>query len=259
MNVDLLKNQGIDVEKSLELFGDMETYTKLLEEFLGQVDDKLKEAENYKSVRDLVNYEVVVHSLKSDFRYFGADKVGDMFYSHELAAKEGNFSFIESDFNNLVTKAKEIVTVFKKALGQSTSNEIKTNDAVTETDNNILVVDDSNIIRNFILNVFSDSYNVILANDGREAINTIEILSSDKIVCMLLDLNMPKVNGFEVLEYFKRKDLFDKIPVSIITGIDSQDLIQEAFKYPIVDIIQKPFSQEKVKNILLKTIREKKS
>ena len=69
---------------------------------------------------------------------------------------------------------------------------------------------------------------------------------------------MPNVNGFTVLDYFKSNNLFDKIPVSIITGINDKETIEKAFMYPIVDMLQKPFNESSVKNVVEKTIARKK-
>ncbi len=55
-----------------------------------------------------------------------------------------------------------------------------------------------------------------MAGDGKEALKMINNTNGQKIVGMLLDLNMPNVNGFQVLEYFKTNNLFDSIPVSIM-------------------------------------------
>ena len=77
------------------------------------------------------------------------------------------------------------------------------------------------------------------------------------VKAVLLDLNMPNVNGFEVLDYYKSKDLFRSIPISIITGVDDKESIDKAFKYPIVDILLKPFNERDVKKILEKTINSK--
>ena len=74
---------------------------------------------------------------------------------------------------------------------------------------------------------------------------------------MLLDLNMPNVNGFEVLEYFRTNSLFTKIPVSIITGEDSRENIERAFTYPIADVLSKPFNERDVKRVVEKTIQYK--
>ena len=71
---------------------------------------------------------------------------------------------------------------------------------------------------------------------------------------MLLDLNMPNVDGFQVLDYFKQANLFNRIPVAIITGEGTQNNIQRAYQYPIVDMLQKPFNEVNVKNIVDKLI-----
>ena len=67
-----------------------------------------------------------------------------------------------------------------------------------------MVADDSDIIKNFVKNIFTGQFNVLCANDGAEAIKLIEEHSS-YIKAVLLDLNMPNVDGFKVLEYMKKK------------------------------------------------------
>ena len=119
----------------------------------------------------------------------------------------------------------------------------------------ILVVDDSNIVRNFVKRSFDDRYNVASAEDGEEAIKIIEAnKDNDMIETILLDLNMPKVNGFEVLEYMKNNNLFKKMPVSIISGDSTKETIDKAFTYQIVDMLSKPFSDQNVKAVIDKTI-----
>lgn len=257
----ILTDSGIDLNKSLELFGDMKTYNQMLEEFLSQVDAKLKDAEKYKNISDLVNYEVIVHSLKSDFKYFGAFDTAEIFYQHELAAKKPDPAFINQDYDHLISEANKMINVFKKYMGADTGAPVTLNTATPQQNvvngKTIIVVDDSNIIRTFAEKVFKDEYNVVLASDGDEAISLVSNSNRENIMCMLLDLNMPKVNGFEVLDYFKSNNLFDEVPVSIITGMNDGDTINRAFTYPIVDMIQKPFSEDKVKDVTLKTIARK--
>ena len=53
---------------------------------------------------------------------------------------------------------------------------------------------------------------------------------------------------------FKNKDLFNKIPVAIITGIGNEDLVQKAYSYPIVDVLRKPFNERDVKSVVEKMI-----
>ena len=65
---------------------------------------------------------------------------------------------------------------------------------------------------------------------------------------------MPRKDGFAVLDYMKKNNLFEKIPVSIISGDSSKETIERAFTYPIVDMLEKPFSDKSVKIIVDKTI-----
>lgn len=118
----------------------------------------------------------------------------------------------------------------------------------------IIVADDSSIIVNIVRKAFEGQYNVLSASNGREAIEIIRNTNPTEIVGMLLDLNMPEVDGFTVLEYMNNYQLFNRIPVSIITGDDDMDVINRAFKYNIIDMLKKPFTVDNVKKIVEKTI-----
>ena len=133
------------------------------------------------------------------------------------------------------------------------SPEVVSSTLVADSKKAILVADDSSIIRNFVNEIFSNDYTVLMAGDGKEVINIINS-NADNIVALLLDLNMPGVSGFDVLEYFKENDLFKKVPVSIISGASDKESIDNAFKYPIVDMLNKPFARENVKLVVEKTI-----
>ena len=117
----------------------------------------------------------------------------------------------------------------------------------------ILVADDSSIIRDFVKEIFSSQYEVLMAKDGQEVIN---IISADpkRIAALLLDLNMPNVDGFGVLDYLKENNLFTVVPTSIISGASDKESIEKAFKYPIVDMLNKPFSRDNVKLVVEKTV-----
>ena len=70
---------------------------------------------------------------------------------------------------------------------------------------------------------------------------------------------MPKVDGFAVLEFMRQNDLFDKMPVSIISGDSTKETIDKAFTYNIVDMLGKPFNDKSVKEIVDKTIMYKEN
>ena len=123
------------------------------------------------------------------------------------------------------------------------------------TEQTILVVDDSNITRNLIEKVYENQYKVLMASTGREAIDIVDAMPDGVIVAILLDLNMPDLDGFAVLDYFKQKDLFNKIPVSIITGDSSKETISRVMTYNIVDVLIKPFSAFDIEKTVSKMIK----
>ena len=118
----------------------------------------------------------------------------------------------------------------------------------------LLVVDDSSIITSFVNKIFKDEFNVISAKDGVEAIEVIRNNFDKEFVGILLDLNMPRYNGFQVLEMFDKNHLFQKIPVCILTGDDTKDSLDKVFKYPIVDVLNKPFSESDIKTSINKLV-----
>ena len=254
-DVSLLTSNGVNVEKSLELFGDMETYNDTLHDFLNEVEGKLAKIKTYKETADMANYAILVHSLKSDSKYFGFEKLAELAYNHEMESKANNMYYVTDHFDELMTEANRIVALVKQYMGitsgASTATTVK---PLVIKDKTILVVDDSNVVRNFVYKIFSNEYDVLIANDGKEALDIIRANVDDKIVGMLLDLNMPNVDGFQVLDYFKQANLFSRIPVAIITGEGTQNNIQKAYQYPIVDMLQKPFNEVNVKNIVDKLI-----
>ena len=123
------------------------------------------------------------------------------------------------------------------------------------TENTILVVDDSNITRSLIEKVYKDQYKVLMAANGREAIDIVDTMPDGVIVAILLDLNMPDLDGFAVLDYFKEKNLFAKIPVSIITGDSSRETIDKVMSYNVVDVLIKPFSAYDIEKTVSKMVK----
>jgi len=118
----------------------------------------------------------------------------------------------------------------------------------------ILVADDSKIISNIVDRAFRDEYEVLVAYNGKEAIDIVRNNVDDSIVGLLLDLNMPEVDGFAVLDYFKENNLFRRIPVCIITGDVQRERIDRAFNYDIVDVLAKPFTFDSVREEVEKII-----
>ena len=108
----------------------------------------------------------------------------------------------------------------------------------------ILIVDDEAVNREILKSMFEE-YDRLEAQNGEEAIQ--KIAGSHNLVLILLDISMPVMSGFDVLEYMHARKLLDRIPVILITGenvIDSED---QAYSYGAADVIHKPFYPHIVK------------
>lgn len=280
-DVNYLIENGVDVNKTLDLFGDIDTYNNIIGEFLVSAKEKLEKLEKYKEEKDLANYTIYIHSLRSDAKYFGFTKLDEITSEQEEKSKEGDVFYIYEHFPTLQAEVERMLNVVKRYISNEPIEE-ETNQAVAQpapapqpvvvttpaqqpspaenlpepyTQKTILVADDSNIIRNFVKRIFSEKYNVGVAQNGEEVLNIIKAnANNEEIVAILLDLNMPKIDGFAVLDYINDNQLFSKMPVSIISGDSSKDTITKAFSYPIVDMLGKPFTESDVKHVIEKTI-----
>ena len=185
-DVSILIENGANVKKALELFGDMETYDQTLEVFLNEVPQKVQKIKNCKEVGDMANYAILVHSLKSDARYFGFENLGEIAYQHELESKANNLYFVTEHFDELMEETNRVINLVKKYMGVGIVSEEEYKKPSVSHDKSILVVDDSNLIRNFILKIFKDSFLVVVANDGKEAMDIINDESKNNNIKAIL-------------------------------------------------------------------------
>lgn len=108
----------------------------------------------------------------------------------------------------------------------------------------ILVVDDSASDRLIIKNMLSE-YSILTACDGVEALRVLS--EHDEINMLILDLNMPNVNGFQVLESLNQDKRFGKLRTIILTNYDELDNEIKGLKLGAVDYIRKPIHMDSLK------------
>lgn len=110
----------------------------------------------------------------------------------------------------------------------------------------VLIVDDMELNRDILEEILEDNYEIRKAQDGIEALDIIDKEKND-IGIILLDLMMPMLDGFGVLEELKKRNLINRIPVIAISSDASMDSEKQCFNYGVSDFIKKPFSEELVK------------
>lgn len=111
--------------------------------------------------------------------------------------------------------------------------------------NKILVIEDHDSIRILLSNFLSKDFDVVTKSDGFEGLAW---LSSGNIPdFILLDYDMPRINGLQFLENIRRSGFFQSIPVIIVTAEEDNDIKNACKQYGITDFLTKPFNPIKLK------------
>ncbi len=117
----------------------------------------------------------------------------------------------------------------------------------------ILVVDDAEVNREILYNILKDEYIVETAQDGRMALERLQE-SHDEMAALLLDLHMPRMDGFAVIEEMKRNEWISRVPILIISSEHAVEVENQCFQQGVSDFIHKPFVASIVKNRVKNTI-----
>ncbi len=111
----------------------------------------------------------------------------------------------------------------------------------------ILAVDDDVIILTRIFNILRNDYEVITINSGMRALRYLELEIPDLI---LLDVRMAQQDGIETLREIRKMEECKDVPVIMLTGVESRDIVVESAKLGVCDYLLKPFSSvELVKRV----------
>ena len=115
---------------------------------------------------------------------------------------------------------------------------------------NIMITDDHSMIREGLKQLLEleGEFNVVCeASDGVECLEKLKVVKPE---VLLLDINMPNVNGYDVLKFMQTNNFFQKIKVAIITGTDSKEVLENIKGYPVVALLEKPFNENSVRKVV---------
>jgi response regulator RpfG family c-di-GMP phosphodiesterase len=132
--------------------------------------------------------------------------------------------------------------------------------STTNRKNKILIADDAELNRSMLALMLGDQYDFVFATNGAEAVNMLK--TDEDIDLILLDLNMPEMDGFDVLRVMNDNHRIEEIPVIIISAEDSIEFMTQAYQLGVTDYINRPFRalvvQRRVENTLLMYQNRKK-
>lgn len=117
----------------------------------------------------------------------------------------------------------------------------------------ILVVDDAELNRELLHEILKDKYEVEMAEDGEQAVQKLGALGKE-VAALLLDLHMPKMDGFAVIETMKKNGWFQKIPVLVISSEQTSAVENQCLELGVSDFIHRPFESSIVRNRIRNTM-----
>ena len=173
----------------------------------------------------------------------------------KLTASIGGVISEDGKINEAIAKADQLMYKAKDHKAQVVTECDKTIFEKKESENKprILIVDDSEFNRAILKEILQETYEIIEADDGKEALLKIDEYGME-ISLVLLDIIMPEKDGFEVLKYMEEESLISDIPVIMISSEDSANYIRRAYEMGVSDYINRPFDAnivyQRVSNIV---------
>ncbi len=203
-------------------------------------ESKLDEIEKFYEAKDLKNYRILVHSVKSTALSIGAVPLSEQAKALENAAKSDDEKYIEENHHRFAEAYKEITEKIGAAFGMGGEDKNADEKADEDKNTNILVVDDNPMNLRVAQSLLGKKYTINTAASGEDAM---KLLSEDgnHTDLILLDIHMQDEDGFDVIKKLKADSKLSDIPVIFLTADDDQNVETEGFKAGAMDFIRKPF------------------
>ena len=116
-NVDYLKENDIDVDASIEILGDIDMYNETLKTFKEESKERMPRLERNKKEKNMNEYSIDAHALKSDSKYLGFKKLAEISLKHEMKSKENDVDYIMEHYEELLNEYNRIANIIDKYLG----------------------------------------------------------------------------------------------------------------------------------------------
>ena len=178
-------------------------------------------------------------------------------YSHiRLSASIGGIWVRDTDADEAVKRAGRLMrcartqknTVIMERLPETEA------DARPSRRESVLIVDDADINRKLLREMLGGQFDMAEAASGEDALRFLE-QNATGISIVLLDIYMPGIDGFAVLEAMNQRHLLEEIPVIMISSEDKVDTVRRAFDLGASDYISRPFDAKIVYQRVTNTIR----
>lgn len=234
--VDMLDflNAQLGLERCMD---DEEFYLDILDAFVEE--NLLDELKGFYLENNWNKYRIKSHTLKSSSAYIGAEELSAFAKRMEQAAKEMDDEYINRNHYRFMGYYEELLRAIDKVLAfREKGGERTAQMALFKA----LVVDDSKLDRMAVRDAISSQFQVECVSSGAQMFGLLERGFVPDII--LLDLNMPEMDGHEALQKLKKDERFMDIPVAVMTSDSRKDSELQAFREGAVEYLLKPLQPE---------------
>jgi len=240
---------------------DMELQKKLRKNFPKENHDRIENINSAIIAGDEKRARLLVHTLKSNAGLIMETKLQSMAAEVEKMIEDGNIDGVASLMDGLKAELSVVLDklnpsdkkedILEQPVPAVKIGNIKSMKPPKNEKSSVFIVDDekSNIIA--LTHILREEYSIYVTRDSRDAVEMTEEQMPDII---LLDILMPEMDGYEVIEALKKSEKTKNIPVIFISGLVSPEAIEKGLALGAADYIPKPFEssvvREKIKNIL---------
>lgn len=198
--------------------------------------------------------ESVLEKIRADISEVRNDRLGSI----RLTISAGGVMMDSGMLTDAVYRADRIMYYAKREKNavlteRDIADDAEPKDGSNEAKPQLLVVDDSQFNRELLRQILSGEFAVLEAGSGKEGLTLLRQYGT-QISVVLLDIIMPEMDGFEVLEEMDREHWLDNIPVIMISSDDTDDNIRRAFDMGVTDYICRPFDAKVVERRIRNTI-----
>lgn len=196
----------------------------------------------------------VLEKIRADVSEVKNGKLGGI----RLSISVGGVMTDKGPITDAVYRADRIMYLAKRQKNTvMTDRKIESNSEKQSGDDkerpHVLIVDDSEFNRELLCGILGESFEILEADSGKEGLKLLRRYGT-QISVVLLDIIMPEMNGFDVLDEMNREHWLDNIPVIMISADDSDENIRRAFDLGVTDYICRPFDAKVVERRIRNTI-----
>lgn len=198
--------------------------------------------------------ESVLEKIRADISEVRNDKLGGI----RLSISAGGVMMDKGTLTDAVYRADRIMYYAKREKNavlteREIADDTEPKGGSNEAKPQVLVVDDSPFNRELLRQILGEGFTILEAGSGKEGLALLRQYGT-QISVVLLDIIMPEMDGFEVLDEMNREHWLDNIPVIMISSDDTDDNIRRAFDLGVTDYICRPFDAKVVERRIRNTI-----